>query len=149
MLVVDGDQRSTVCHLAWHRDTGWGGMMARGQDLAHSCMGGSPLGCLSLTRRAQIICPPFKMPWAVQQEVVGRSLFEGLSGHFWEVTEITVGIRAVPIHVSHIHMDGNRHGQPQPMLLAKEEPTADSRAGLWCGCWYFRCGFKWPRVKLR
>lgn len=95
------------------------------------------------------ICPPFKMPWAVQQEVVGRSLFEGLSGHFWEVTEITVGIRAVPIHVSHIHMDGNRHGQPQPMLLVKEEPTADSRAGLWCGCWYFRCGFKWPRVKLR
>lgn len=95
------------------------------------------------------VCPPSKTPWAVQQEGVGWSLFEGLSGHLWEVTEITLGIRTVPICVSHIHMDGNGHGRHQPMLLVKEEPTADSRAGLWCGCLYFRCGFKWSRIKLR
>lgn len=73
--------------------------MARGQDLAHSCMGGQPFGMLVPHQESpnyDRICPPFKMPWAVQQEVVGRSLFEGLSGHFWEGQRLPWGSGLFP-----------------------------------------------------
>lgn len=62
------------------------------------------------------VCPSSKMAWAVQQELVGQFLFEGVTGHLQGVTEITLGISAVALHV-----DGDGRLRPQPMLLAKEK----------------------------
>lgn len=146
-------------HPAWHRAAGLGvpGSKRLGRDdgarsgsdvLLHGWQ--SP-GCSSFTGRAwamaRFVLGPkwpgqFSKTWWVSSSL---RVFQGIYGG---VTEITLGISAVPAPVPHIHMDGDGHLQPQLMLLAKEEPTAESRAGLWCGCWYFRCDFRWTGVNL-
>ena len=127
-----------------------GGAMARGQDPAHSCVGGNPPGCSSLAGRAQVIAGFVLGPkWSGQ---LGKSWWvspsSGVFGHPRGVTEITLGIRAVPTAVPQICMDGDGHPQPQPASLGEEEPPADSGAGLWHGCWHFGCEFRWPSVKF-
>ena len=123
MLLVDGERWGAVCHPAWCGVAGLGvaGSQRLGRDdgvrsgsvsLLHGWQPSRMLVPLPESPGHGRVCPPSKMAWAVQQELVVQSLFEGVSGHLRGVTEIILRIRAVPLPIPHCHMDGDGHLRP-------------------------------------
>lgn len=132
MVVLDGERQSAACHPAWRGAAGLhvlGNQAAREGRWCEVRIWHAP-GWVAISRTLiplqecpghGQVCPSSKMAWAVQQELVGQFLFEGVSGHLQGVTEITLGISAVALPVPHSHVDGDGRLRPQPMLLAKEK----------------------------
>lgn len=111
MLVVDGEQQ------CWAAGTPMVGSQQLGKDDdtrsgSGTFLRGNPLGCSSLAGRGWAIAGfvlgpklpgPFSKSWWLSPSL---RVFQGIYGL---VTEITLGIRAVPTPVPHCHVDGDGH----------------------------------------